>query len=56
MCHTLLKNLLNFHIHTGSYPPVFAKSRRRDPHKLEIAKAEFKRLEFAGIVSPSNSP
>jgi hypothetical protein len=38
------------HIHTGSHPPVFAKSRRLDPEKLQIAKAEFKRLESAGIV------
>jgi hypothetical protein len=35
------------HIHTSSHPPVFAKSRRLDPEKLEIAKAEFKRLESA---------
>jgi hypothetical protein len=38
------------HIHTGSHPPVFAKSRRLDPEKLEIAKAEFKKLESAGII------
>jgi hypothetical protein len=25
------------HIHTGSHPPVFAKSRRLDPEKLLIA-------------------
>ncbi len=35
------------HIHTGSHPSVFAKSRRLDPEKLQIAKAEFKRLESA---------
>jgi hypothetical protein len=29
------------HIHTGSHPPVFAKSRRLDPEKLQIAIAEF---------------
>jgi hypothetical protein len=29
------------HIHTGSHPPVFAKSRLLVPEKLEIAKAEF---------------
>jgi hypothetical protein len=39
------------HIHTGSHPPVFAKSRRLDPEKLQIAKVEFKRLESAGIVT-----
>ncbi len=38
------------HIHTGSHPPVFAKSCCLDPEKLQIAKAEFKRLESAGIV------
>ncbi len=44
------------HIHTGSHPAVFAKSRRLDPEKLQIAKAEFKRLESAGIVHRSKSP
>jgi hypothetical protein len=44
------------HIHTGSHPPVFAKSRRLDPEKLQIAKAEFKRLESAGIIRSSKSP
>jgi hypothetical protein len=44
------------HIHTGSHPPVFAKSRRFDPEKLQIAKAEFKRLKSAGIVRRSKSP
>ncbi len=44
------------HIHTGSHPPVFAKSRRLDPEKLQIAKAEFKRLESAGIIRRSTSP
>ncbi len=44
------------HIYTGSHPPVFAKSRRLDPEKLQIAKAEFKRLESAGIVRRSKSP
>ncbi len=36
--------------------PVFAKSCRLDPEKLQIAKAEFKRLESAGIVRRSKSP
>jgi hypothetical protein len=44
------------HIHTSSHPPVFAKSHRLDPEKLQIAKAEFKRLESAGIVRRSKSP
>jgi hypothetical protein len=38
------------HIHTSIQPPVFAKSCRLDPEKLQIAKAEFKRLESTGIV------
>jgi hypothetical protein len=44
------------HIHTGSHPPVFAKSHRLDLKKLQIAKAEFKRLESADIVRRSKSP
>ncbi len=44
------------HIHTGSHPPVFAKARRHDPQKLEIARAEFKNLESAGIIRRSKSP
>jgi hypothetical protein len=44
------------HIHTGSHPPVFAKSRRLDPEKLQFAKAEFKKLESAGIIRRSKSP
>jgi hypothetical protein len=38
------------HIQAGSHPPVLAKSHRLDLEKLEITKAEFKRLESAGIV------
>jgi hypothetical protein len=38
------------HIQTDSSPLVFAKSRHLDPEQLEIAKAEFKRLESSGIV------
>jgi hypothetical protein len=44
------------HIHTGSHPSVFAKSRRLNPVKLQIAKAEFKRLESASIIRRSKSP
>jgi hypothetical protein len=44
------------HIHTGSHPSVFAKSCRLDPEKLQIAKAEFKRLESAAIIHCSKSP
>ncbi len=43
-------NGVEHHIHTDSHPPVFAKSRYLDPEKLQIAKAEFKRLESAGII------
>jgi hypothetical protein len=43
------------HIHTINHPPVFAKARRLDPQKLEIGKAEFKKLEFAGIIHHSKS-
>jgi hypothetical protein len=43
------------HIHTSSHPPVFAKARRLDPQKLEIVKAEFKKLESAGIICHSKS-
>jgi hypothetical protein len=44
------------HIHAGSHPLVFAKFHRLDPEKLEIAKAEFKRLESAGIIRHSKLP
>ncbi len=37
-------------------PPVFAKARRLDPDKLEIAKKEFESMEKAGIVRRSTSP
>jgi hypothetical protein len=37
------------HIH-NSQPPVFAKSRCLDPEKLQITKAEFRRLESASII------
>ncbi len=44
------------HIHTSSHPPVIAKSRRLHTKKLQITKAEFKRLESAGIISSSKLP
>jgi hypothetical protein len=44
------------HIHTGSHPPILAKSHRFNPEKLKIAKAEFKRFESAGIICRSKSP
>ncbi len=43
------------HIH-NSQPPVFAKSRCLDPEKLQITKAEFRRLESASIIHCSISP
>jgi hypothetical protein len=47
--------VVKHHIQTSSHPPVFAKSCRLDQEKLQIAKAEFKRLESAGIVCRSKS-
>jgi hypothetical protein len=49
-------NGVKHHIHTGSDPPVFAKSSYLDPEKLQIAKAEFKRLKSVGIIPRSKSP
>ena len=43
------------HIHTTG-PPVFAKARRLNPLRLQQAKAEFAKLEAAGIIRRSNSP
>ena len=37
-------------------PPVHHKARRLDPAKLAAAKAEFKRMEVAGILRRSSSP
>ena len=42
------------HIQTTG-PPVYAKARRLDPDKLVEAKAEFDRMEAAGIVRRSDS-
>ena len=44
------------HIKTNPGPPVFAKARRLDPGKLAIAKAEFLKMEAAGIIRRSDSP
>ena len=43
------------HIQTAG-PPVFSKARRLDPLRLQQAKAEFSKLEAAGIIRRSNSP
>ncbi len=44
------------HIYTVSLPPVCTKFRRLNPEKLQLARAEFERLESAGIVCRSKSP
>ena len=57
--HTDFKNKKTQHstqhhiVTTG--PPVFAKARRLDAGKLEIAKAEFATMEEAGIIRRSSS-
>ena len=43
------------HIHTSGLP-VFVKARRLNPLRLQQAKAEFSKLEAAGIIRRSNSP
>ena len=43
------------HIPTVGHP-VFAKPRRLPRDKLEIARAEFERMQELGIVRPSSSP
>ena len=46
-----------FHDHpTPPGPPVFAKAHHLDPDKLASAKAEFLKMEKAGIVCQSSSP
>ena len=41
---------------TAPGSPVFAKARHLDPEKLVSAKAEFLKMEKAGIVRHSSSP
>jgi len=43
------------HVIETSGQPVFAKARRLDPDKLRAAKAEFTKLEKAGIIRRSDS-
>ena len=46
-----------FHrIETGSHPPVFSKPRQLSAAKFDIAREHFRKLQKAGIVSPSKSP
>ena len=44
------------YIRTTPGPPVFAKARRLEPGKLAAAKAEFLKMEAAGIIRRSDSP
>ena len=39
-----------------SGPPMFARARRLFGEKLDVAKAEFKKMSDMGIIRPSNSP
>lgn len=50
-----IKTQITHHIVTEG-PPVFARPRRLDPAKLEVAKKEFQYLLKAGICQPSKSP
>jgi len=43
------------HVIETTGPPVFAKARRLDAEKLRQAKAEFQKLEAAGIIRRSKS-
>ena len=45
---------IQHHIVTAG-PPVFAKARRLDVEKLEITKADFAKMEEAGIIQRSSS-
>lgn len=49
------KNQIYHRIDTGSSPPVYAKPRRLSTEKCAVAKEEFRRLQHAGIVAPSNA-
>ena len=46
---------MHHHLQTNPGPPVFVKSRRLDPEKLENARLEFAEMEKAGIVRRSCS-
>ena len=48
------KNGVEHFVETAG-PPVFAKPRRLDAEKLAIAKAEFAKMEKAGIILRSTS-
>ncbi len=53
--HSKPKHKIEHHIVTQG-PPVFAKSRRLDPERLEVARREFQAMEEAGIIRRSDSP
>ena len=45
-----------YHTIPTSGPPVFARARRLFGEKLEVAQAEFRKMEEMGIIRPSSSP
>lgn len=49
------KHGVELHINTKG-PPTHARARRLDAEKLEIAKAEFAKMEELGIIRRSSSP
>ena len=49
------KHDVRHHVETKG-PPISTPARRLDPQKYAAAKAEFERMEKAGIVRRSNSP
>ena len=49
------KHDVRHHVETKG-PPISTPARHLDPQKYAAAKAEFERMEKAGIVRWSNSP
>ena len=49
------KHDVHYHAETRG-PPISTPARRLDPQKYAAAKAEFERMEKAGIVRRRNSP
>ena len=49
-----VKHNVTHHIETTG-PPVYSKSRRLPPHRLQATKAEFQELLQQGIIRPSSS-
>lgn len=52
---TAVKPKVFHRIETGSNPPSFSKARQLSPQKHQIALDEFRKLQKAGIISPSKS-